>query len=666
MQAFADQMALAAANELDGQEDSIPRALNAVFGQAGEAPYLAKAGIEVGQFEVESIAFYATMAPTLRTQNDMTEAFPASAELARAVLSPGASDPQISFSGDQGEASRAALFAVVKARDAATKSTLVNMTMTVMSLGNNFGDAGLELHQNGVDLFEERAEPFEQNLEFGAVAAASVDVLNCANLSTLVFCNPWEDQENNLLEEDPSTPGHSLPGRSLIHFAPNGQNPNGGFPVLDGRAEHGSVYPWDVNHQLFKLTGPLADEAQLCDEQNVPRLFDGEDYTVARDRCLMARANVDQVCWSENDPLTIRPAHGPDVSRAVNTIFDIWMEPFETAIGDNNQLGDTGLRYNQFFEPDAVATSLWEPADYYGDPNTEMQDGNYDYADLPQYTAFLGHTGPKFGLAVTNMYAAGLGYDGCHANTYRRETGGGTGGECAIDFIGDHYESNAATTAGYVSTALDEFWTRLYRVGTPPPGLPPQYQNPALCGGPLEQAIPSLAEFCGVASLPGDVTTWYQLYLHERAMGGQVVTNGAQSRVQQWADGSTNAPDYQTRYGISQTEQFLKQGPDDYFGISGESTLFSAGAQRRRMRAAMVNCTATTSVGPNDQGDYEVAFEDAYIVDMYLPMPAGHFCGPNIAACTVDVSRETVLYSEVIENVTQDNRTQQFTAQLVR
>ncbi len=49
MQAFADQMALAAANELDGQEDSIPRALNAVFGQSGQLPYLAKAGIEVGQ-----------------------------------------------------------------------------------------------------------------------------------------------------------------------------------------------------------------------------------------------------------------------------------------------------------------------------------------------------------------------------------------------------------------------------------------------------------------------------------------------------------------------------------------------------------------------------------------------------------------------------------------
>ena len=120
-------------------------------------------------------------------------------------------------------------------------------------------------------------------------------------------------------------PSYSVPGRSLLYFAPNfAGNPS---PVVNGQTEHGSVYQWDVNHQLFKLTGPLADAAALCSDANVPRIT-GEDYITARDRCMMARAQTDTVCWSGDEAMTIAPAHGPDVARAVNTIFDIWMGGF--------------------------------------------------------------------------------------------------------------------------------------------------------------------------------------------------------------------------------------------------------------------------------------------------------------------------------------------------
>ena len=59
MQAFADQMAIVAANELDGRDDAIQRATKAVFGFDGSLPFLAKAGLEVGEFEVENVDFYA-------------------------------------------------------------------------------------------------------------------------------------------------------------------------------------------------------------------------------------------------------------------------------------------------------------------------------------------------------------------------------------------------------------------------------------------------------------------------------------------------------------------------------------------------------------------------------------------------------------------------------
>ena len=70
-------------------------------------------------------------------------------------------------------------------------------------------------------------------------------------------------------------------------------------------------------------------------------------------------------CCCEFLVTRVAHAHGPDVSRAVNTIFDIWMEPIATAITDTNQVGTTGLGYMQFFEPDSVATSLWPPEGRY-------------------------------------------------------------------------------------------------------------------------------------------------------------------------------------------------------------------------------------------------------------------------------------------------------------
>ena len=84
------------------------------------------------------------------------------------------------------------------------------------------------------------------------------------------------------------------------------------------------------------------------------------------------------------------------------------------------------------------------------------------------------------------------------------------------------------------------------------------------------------------------------------------------------------------------------------------------------MRSAMVNCGASTAGGTNGNGDYDVAYSDLRIVDMYIPMPAGQYCGPNIASCDPDASIETQLYVEMIQDVTEDLTMQRYTAHLVR
>ena len=675
MQAYADQMALAAANELDGQDGAIQRAVNAVYGQSGQAPYLAKAGIEIGQFQIESIGFYPSMAPTSKTQNDMTEAFPSGTAVAYATLAQGAANPNIDYGPNtQAAAEAAALYVVVKARDASTKSTYSHISNSIIGWGNEIESRGLDRHGN----FKNKADPRSDKtwIGFGAVAAASAERTTCAELSTLVFCNPWEDQTTDeLMDVDPSSSSYTVRGRSLMYFAPNFSTPTSGTPVQDGQAEYGSLYNWDLNHQLFQLTDPLVDAGAVCSDQNVPRLFDGEDYIIARDRCLMAKAQTDEVCWSDDEGLSIVPAHGPTVSRAVNTAFDIWMEPFRTAL-EQPPIASiqtlTGLGYHQFFEPDQVATTLYENADWYGADPTQLQDDQYEYGSGAADGILIhGHTVPAYGLTTLASFATGLGYDVCHNNTYSAATGNPVAGNlCAVDFIGDHYSGRT-----YPNTAprtpvddMAEYWERMYD-SVPIAGLPPAIAHPSRCGSGLEATFPGLVTYCENATIPtdGSIDTWYQVYQREKAKFIDVVTRGESSRVEQWGDGTTNAIDYQQWYNLTgPTDDYVKHGPDDYLNLTGETSLFAPNRERRRIRSAMVNCGAVTSAGTNADGHYEVSLDQMRIMDVYLAMPAGHYCGSNFSVCDVDSSIETQLFVEPVRDRTDEFISQRMTAQLVR
>lgn len=671
MQAFTDQMALAAASELDGQDDAITRAVDAVFGANGNGPYMGGGGIEIGQYQVRSLLFYDSMQNSNLPQNDMSGAFPGSALVAEATLSSSGSTNITYFKGNATEASNAAVYAMADAIDRGTKSAMVGIATTILSLGNAVWSD--ELGPNGNN-------QLKSHHTFAAVSAASLDKLSCADLSPLVFCNPWEDISPSPLETPKDDSGYSVPGRSLQYFAPNFNSstfPGNPTPILNGQSEVGSVYPWDVNHQLFKLQNPLVDAAGICDSSNVPRISLGEDYAAARDRCLMARAQSDTVCWSGDDDLTMAPAHGPDVSRALNTIFDIWMPPFDTAIQTTSDLGTTGMPYYAFFEPDRLATTLWESADWDGHPAdfdrqaltaTEEQDGVYEYeSPLAQYTHYLGHTGPDFGLSINGVYAIGIGYDVCHANNYSDEvTGTPNGGACTHDFIGDHYEGNGATTTNR-QTYMSQYWRNMYNnpVDLAPPGQP---ANVNFCGGVLEQNF-GLGEYCEVAALPTEVDTWYKLYQRERQLQLQITTDTSQSRVNVWNDDDddANIPNYVARYGLSdQYEKYLKQFPDHFYADTSTSTLFLPAKERRVLRSPLVNCAAVTAQGVNNAGVYEIGLDDLRIVDIYLSTPPGHYCGPNIAACDVDASRETILYTELIEDLTDELVLQRYTAHLVR
>jgi hypothetical protein len=608
MQAYADQMALAAANELDGRDDAIERATLAVFG--GAQPFLVKAGIGVGLFEVASLDFYPPMLDSSLPQNDMSEAFPEDTRLARAT------GEDVAYpDGDPVEAANEATVAVVSVGEKRVTSAVARIMAIIEVASTN---------------------PSAPDLAIGAVAAASLERRSCAALSTLVFCNPWEEHAQSPLETRRDDPAWSVPGRSLMTFAPNFAA-RGLAQAPQTSPNAASDLPWELRNQLFRLTSPVADSAGLCTPDYLLALAaedagttSAPDYLAARDRCLMGRAHAETVCWGPGAPLTIAPADGDTVARALNTAFDNWLPPFDAALTADVAVGATGLTRAQFFEPDRLAVTTYESADRHGlDPNTQpQQDGVPDYAgEAGPYD-----TVPLPGFAPLELvHKPGVGYDPCHDGTIARYAGGagGPGGSaCTLDFVGDYHEGGSDGAAD-VREALEHYWSSMY-------GLDRD-------------------------TLPGGVTSWYEIYRAEKDLFAALDTNDANSQIVEYSDANA------ARYGLSSTtEKYVKHGPDEYTTATGNGSLLNAGYERRRLRSAMVNCIDTIGNGADATGGYPADPNDVRIMDVYLPAPPGIFCGAGVIGCSLEAAIETRLFVELVDDVTELPEHRRDVAQLVR
>ncbi|MFK7944626.1 MAG: hypothetical protein AB8B85_17190, partial [Paracoccaceae bacterium] len=300
-----------------------------------------------------------------------------------------------------------------------------------------------------------------------------------------------------------------------------------------------------------------------------------------------------------------------------------------------------------------------------------------------------------------------------HQNSYSVNVFGNTNpsfvaGACAEDFIGDHYQGNSSTES-QVRSDMQSYWSDKYAasasgVGTIPPIAGRPVSPIMACGiQSYVDTVPGLAEYCEASNLSAtlptgeNVDTWYEVYLVERfGLGNAALftdTDGSLPTRGYIADPTDNtnwildtsvpaaqqtggawSSEYVTRYGLSNpADDYVKQTPDDYFGLSPDNTLYSPARERRRLRAAMVNCGASVGAGASgtNSNEYEVNFEDVRVLDVYLPQPAGYHCGSDtsgspIPTCDVEDSKDTVLHMEIIRDVTDEATTKQFVAKLVR
>lgn len=778
MQIYADHLALLAANELDRQPDSIERATNAVYANAAnDATMFFGSDVNAGDYTVDSLTFYSDMDASVSPQNDMSGAFPADYFLTTT------SDETTSATAQDAEDAAFVVVTVSANVNAVTKF----MTQTIVNVGEP-GDYGDQFGNTRVANADAPDQIGPENFDLTAIAAATLERESCAEISSLVMCNPWEDQADasNPLLVDQSASDYSIPGRSLMYFAANPNN--AGVPsdgIVDNGENHGSLFPWDIHHQLFQIDSPVADPAGICTGDFLRNLAGAvvsgdastQEYIEARDRCIMARANAPQLCWSDDNPLTIRPANGDTVLRSINTIFDIWLEPFDTMVADATIIGsvtlDDGTTHNvtaaDFFAPDILATTTYETADRFGiddegdddptmivngvevdedylselvqdgipdynmpwphdDPNTDDGDPNThtddeSHADNTLIDVFQPayDTIPKPGWTYTaSTRGEGIGYDYCHDKTLgRQDNAVQDRAACLLDAQNEDYSeeelaeaeeqceeeyilaTNYATCAiANPGRALEACGCSVDFVGDHHLGGSPFYMYARTLGHrnrmyDFQGANPNLifpVNFAGPNS-------WYDFYQLERAAQSSISTRAGLSRVVRWngvddgivqdavtdfalpRDEDMDDPDGHTAV----REGYIKHYPDDFLALTGNqpsalmadpTTVFMApDRERRRLQSAMVNCGVVTGQlqdddgstrSPNADGTYDVTLDDMYVMDAYIPNPAGMFCGHGDASCDVADSVETTMFIELIEDITEDATADQFIVRLVR
>lgn len=753
MQAYADQVALAAANELDGQPDSIERATKAAFGlNSGDNGLLRSKTSGGADIWVSKLVFWSDLRENFGRQDDLS-ASRASTGFTYVEQDDG------SYTRTSDSDGSLEIFATSGVDSTASEETQMSAKYVSVGIAQhtqlNLGDAF-----NGIrNALKPDGEKTEAGTRISANATAGLERTSCDRLSTLVFCNPWE--ESNIEITDLSD--DDLVGRSLMFFAPNFDGSPQRGPVSNGRG-HGSHFRWSEPNQLYTLSDPIRDDVGVCSLEYLDPYFTlaGEDassessldYMEVRDRCLLARAQVEQICYDDNT-IGIRPAHGPTVLSAINVAFDIYNEPMDRVIvaadvvaGASTNALDLSLA--SFFEPDAVVShpfermfdandeDLFPASDPDGIPDTGI-DGvidqkdylarldfgrttplNVTYPDTQEAGSpaendtnsiisynYGAHPAPNMRVVENGIF--GWGAHDCHLATETQQANlnagqlpgdAGVADACAIDFVGDKNQNPFSFTFG-----TPEFF-----------GAVSEYNTFA----------DQIRKFYNLTQ--GDVIPvgverpWYDFYVFERSIispldgqpsGGGIFGNGPSSILSNsdhndlTASATDGIPDLNTANdGNKLKNTSLDPGGEhnyDFFGLSngevhpmesfnartGRTTL-TAGFdfERRRIKAAFVNCVAATfddqsdpDDGPDADGIYDA--EIVEVLDVFLARPAEQYCGEDptprnvdnssatpdevisIMTCPIQQQVETRLVIETIGRA-QAQPLDLFTAQLVR
>ncbi|MEM7668211.1 MAG: Tad domain-containing protein, partial [Pseudomonadota bacterium] len=185
MQAYADQVALAAANELDGEDDAIHRATQAAFGlTVGADGFLSAKTSGGADIWVRELVFWSDLRENFGLQHDLSNSRAASGF--RYVENDDGVVERVTDS--EGSLQIFAAGGVDNTAEADVQSSARYVTVVI----NQHTQLTLSDFFNGIrNAF--RSEKDSIGMRVAANATAGLERVSCDRLSTLVFCNPWED-----------------------------------------------------------------------------------------------------------------------------------------------------------------------------------------------------------------------------------------------------------------------------------------------------------------------------------------------------------------------------------------------------------------------------------------------------------------------------------------
>ncbi|MGB0507298.1 MAG: pilus assembly protein TadG-related protein [Pikeienuella sp.] len=311
MQSYTDQAAIAAASELDGEFDSVDRAVDAVFGSNGSAPFgknaqFSRSDEGSNAFNIEYLMFVSSLSTDSGTQTSFSDL--SGENVLYAAFANG------SFGGIKENAAANAVYVVAVAAKRSVNNSLIQLINTVDS--NNVARANV----------------------VQTVSAAKRKELHCGNFSNLVMCNPFENDSSETFENFFVT--NELTTKAT-QFELRAENLILSQASLLRRAE-------------MKSSGQVT---AICEtDTTLPGGVVGksaEDIALNQVICHMAAASPTRYCIGEE--IAVVGAEPEVITTALNTAFDMWDEPINDVLSWNTN-GDPLQASLPLFQPDLNIT----------------------------------------------------------------------------------------------------------------------------------------------------------------------------------------------------------------------------------------------------------------------------------------------------------------------
>ncbi|QPH52899.1 TadE/TadG family type IV pilus assembly protein [Pontivivens ytuae] len=362
MQSFVDKAALAAANELDGQPDAMTRATNAALAVSQSSSFT----FGESEFSVQQPLTFLSANPS-----DATGAF--SEDALRAFATQSAEEATHVFVQADARTIKLAFLSIGLSGVTQTDGRTDQVRRQLIEEGTQFFDSdGNPINQIDDDVRQSLSDATDgtgelnmpTEMQLSAFAVARMQVSYCGEISTMVMCNPFENDARSFADIMDGQEG------AVFRLTSDRDGQNNPMPLSTS-----SSNPNDDAIRVGLLKNPIdeigGDPEGVCSDGNLERVFglnpantdnggagsiasswqypgsnSDADLERLRDMCLLATIEPQLQCLSGD--VIVKAAEPETITTSLNTLFDLWDAPMDRVLA-------LPVTSDRDFAPDYVA-----------------------------------------------------------------------------------------------------------------------------------------------------------------------------------------------------------------------------------------------------------------------------------------------------------------------